>query len=452
MKYIKKFKTHAEYEAYKNGQDYLTPNVSWCVDLDEVHFNKYVRDYSKEYFTIEALAAGDVYFKYQEWSPIETQRYMEYSKDGGETWVRTTNVDNEEVVMTIPLTAGETALVRGDNDTLASYNESEDTYYNPFFYSDMEFSVYGNIMSLIHGDDFTSETTVTDYMFHSLFFDMYGVDIGTPLECLIINAKNLILPVTTLAESCYSFMFEGCTSLTTAPKLLPATTLAIGCYGNMFDGCTSLTTAPELPATTLASDCYNSMFAGCTSLTTAPELPATSLASSCYSSMFQGCTSLTTAPELPATTLANNCYSNMFYNCTSLTAAPELPATSLASSCYGGMFTGCTSLTTAPELPATTLANSCYYYMFTGCTSLTTAPELPATTLANSCYGNMFRDCTNLNYIKAMFNTTPSTSFTYQWVYGVSLTGTFVKNSAAEWNVTGNNGIPTGWTVQTATN
>ena len=47
MKYIKKFKTHAEYEAYKNGQDYLTPNVSWCVDLDEVHFNKYVRDYSK---------------------------------------------------------------------------------------------------------------------------------------------------------------------------------------------------------------------------------------------------------------------------------------------------------------------------------------------------------------------------------------------------------------------
>lgn len=41
MKYLKEFETHAEYEAYKNGQDYLTPNVSWCVDLDEVHFNKY---------------------------------------------------------------------------------------------------------------------------------------------------------------------------------------------------------------------------------------------------------------------------------------------------------------------------------------------------------------------------------------------------------------------------
>jgi hypothetical protein len=60
----------------------------------------------------------------------------------------------------------------------------------------------------------------------------------------------------------------------------------------MFDGCTSLTTAPELPATTLADYCYEYMFYGCTSLTTAPELPATTLNESCYENMFQGCTSL----------------------------------------------------------------------------------------------------------------------------------------------------------------
>ena len=424
MKYLKKFETHAGYEAYKNSQDYLTPNVSYCVDLNEVHFEKYVRDYSKEYFTIEALEDGNVYFKYQEWSPIETQRYMEYSKDGGETWVRTTNVANEEVVMTIPMTAGETALVRGDNDTFASYDESEDAYYNPFFYSDMEFSVYGNIMSLIHGDDFIGETTVTDYMFFSLFYDLYGDDLGgTPLECLIINAENLILPATTLADGCYERMFNGCTSLATAPEL-PATTLTIGCYSTMFYNCTSLTTAPELPATTLSESCYGSMFDGCASLTTAPELPATTLSESCYNSMFNGCASLTTAPELPATTLA--------------------------SYCYNGMFDGCASLTTAPELPATTLAERCYGGMFSGCTSLATAPELPATTLASGCYGSMFAGCINMNYIKAMFTTTPSTSYTKGWVNNVSSSGTFVKNSAATWNVTGNNGVPSGWTVQTA--
>ena len=116
------------------------------------------------------------------------------------------------------------------------------------------------------------------------------------------------------------------------------------CYYRMFDGCTSLTTAPALPATTLKSDCYSNMFNGCTSLTTAPVLPANTLANSCYYYMFNGCKNLTTAPALPATTLKSNCYSNMFRGCTSLTTAPVLPATTLANSCYYSMFYGCTSL------------------------------------------------------------------------------------------------------------
>lgn len=61
----------------------------------------------------------------------------------------------------------------------------------------------------------------------------------------------------------------------------------------------------------------------------------------------------------------------------------------------------------------------------------------------------MFQNCTSLNYIKAMFTTRPSTTYTNSWVTGVASTGTFVKNSVATWDVTGNNGIPTGWTVYT---
>jgi hypothetical protein len=60
----------------------------------------------------------------------------------------------------------------------------------------------------------------------------------------------------------------------------------------MFEGCTSLTTAPELHATTLANYCYKRMFYGCTSLTAAPELPATTLVIECYRNMFNGCTNL----------------------------------------------------------------------------------------------------------------------------------------------------------------
>ena len=224
------------------------------------------------------------------------------------------------------------------------------------------------------------------------------------------------------------------------------------CYSGMFSNCTSLVTAPELPATTLAGSCYQSMFSGCSSLVTAPELPATTLAGYCYYSMFSGCSSLVTAPELPATTLAISCYYYMFSGCSSLVTAPELPATTLAGSCYQSMFSGCSSLVTAPELPATTLASSCYSYMFYGCTSLVTAPELPATTLASSCYSGMFSGCTKLNYVKAMFINIAAQSCTRNWLSNVASSGTFVKNSAATWDVTGSDGIPSGWHVEYANN
>lgn len=202
-----------------------------------------------------------------------------------------------------------------------------------------------------------------------------------------------------MADSCYCYMFDNCTSLTVAPEL-PATALTVECYSSMFQGCTSLIVAPELPVTTLTSAryCYSHMFEGCTSLTQAPELPATTLAAGCYADMFQGCTSLTTAPNLPATELTYGCYNSMFENCISLTQAPELPATTLADACYSEMFRDCTSLTTAPELPATTLTGQCYYSMFSGCTSLTKAPErLPATTLTKNSYSMMFTWCDALS-------------------------------------------------------
>ena len=208
-------------------------------------------------------------------------------------------------------------------------------------------------------------------------------------------------------------------------------------FKELFKDCTQLTTAPDLPATTLADSCYFNMFRGCSSLTYTPELPATTLAPGCYDSMFYECTSLTEAPELPATTLAPYCYSSMFVRCTSLTQAPELPATTLTDRCYMIMFHGCTSLTQAPELPATTLTDRCYFMMFDGCTSLTQAPELPATTLAQLCYFNMFNGCTQLNYIYMMATDINALACLYNWVLGVSSTGTFVKNAAATWDVTG---------------
>ncbi len=328
-----------------------------------------------------------------------------YSKNNGEwiTW------DFTE----ISLSTGDTLKLKGNNPD--GFSNPNNGYLNTFNNSTGKVDVSGNIMSLLYTDDFQNKTEIPC---EGCFTMLFGNEMA-PVDFLI-NAKNLVLPATTLTDSCYAGMFAGCISLISVPEL-PATTLAENCYTGMFLACVLLTSAPELPATTLAERCYNNMFIGCISLTSAPELPATTLADYCYESMFYGCASLTTAPELPATTLAKYCYSAMFYSCT--------------------------SLTTAPELPATTLADYCYESMFYNCTSLTSAPELPATTLAERCYSEMFNDCTLLNYIKMLATDISADYCLNDWVSNVSSTGAFVKSAGVE-IPTGDSGIPSGWTVQ----
>lgn len=91
MKYLKKFKTHAEYEAYKNSQDYLTPNVSWCLDNNEVHFNKYTLPYDPfnghEYVDL-GLPSGTLWAKCNVGAETETEygQYFQWGDTQGYTY------------------------------------------------------------------------------------------------------------------------------------------------------------------------------------------------------------------------------------------------------------------------------------------------------------------------------------------------------------------------------
>lgn len=466
-------------------------------------------EYTNQYFTTEATYVGNAknrHFVFEIHSAITTSDLtsISYSMDSGATWTTTQNVNNKTIYIETPnVDVGQKVLWKGTGVRLgnrfidgASYDIGSHFW---FMNGVGRYKAYGNIMSLLYGDSFRDKTDLSNntWAFNKLFMHQYNrntveeienivlpaTTLGTGCYTNMFNRLSLItaipeLPATTLANNCYEGLFYGCTSLTTPPELI-SNTLADSCYMYMFSGCTSLTTAPELPVPTLANNCYTGMFMGCTSLTTAPVLPATTLANGCYADMFAGCTSLTTPPELPVTTLASQCYYDMFSGCTSLTTAPELPATTLAEYCYGGMFQECTSLTTAPELPATTLASHCYNDMFGGCTGLTTAPSvLPATTLVPYCYesmfvqctslttapdilarngtgvtyaiSQMFRNCFSLNYIKCMLEGTINPRyFSWYWVQNVSSSGTFVKAANATWE-TGDDGIPTNWTVQNA--
>lgn len=237
MKYLKLFKIHSDYEEYINGEAVL-PNVSYTEDSLKVYYNP-IHDYSQDYFTMVVTVGGDV-----TWTGTENNA-LYYSKDNGKTW------SEPSVNITLSVNKGDKVLWKGEtsptNAGIGSFSGG----------TDVRYTVEGNIMSLLFGDDFKGQTSLEgkNRPFSKLFYDNKG----------LTSAEKLSLSATTLANECYSAMFGGCTSLTTAPEL-PATTLAESCYWVMFNGCTSLVTAPELPATTLANECYNNMFSGCTKL------------------------------------------------------------------------------------------------------------------------------------------------------------------------------------------
>ena len=65
----------------------------------------------------------------------------------------------------------------------------------------------------------------------------------------------------------FTRLFSDCSLIKSVSKdFLPATTLADSCYSSMFSGCTSLTSAPELPAVRLYEGCYTYMFKYCRKL------------------------------------------------------------------------------------------------------------------------------------------------------------------------------------------
>lgn len=98
-------------------------------------------------------------------------------------------------------------------------------------------------------------------------------------------------------------------------------------------------------------------------------------------------------------------------------------------------------------LPATSLSDGCYEGMFFNST-IVTAPELPATTLASYCYAQMYQNCSSLNYIKMLATDISAYKCLSVWVQEVASSGTFVKNPDATWDVVGDNGVPSGWTVK----
>ena len=264
----------------------------------------------------------------------------------------------------------------------------------------------------------------------------------------------------------YQYMFSYLPIIDASNLTLGDTNNTYDSSGNcayMFQNCIMLTGLPKITTKIVSNSCYMFMFDGCTSLKSIPNnyLPTPNeVKNNMYMNMFQNCTGLTTLPSNlitfnPYRTQGSYLCYRMFQNCTGLTTLPSnlLPATTLTDSCYNGMFKGCTRLTTIPKLPATTLTGSCYYDMFNGCSSLVEIPKgwyLPAQTIKNkSCY-NMFRECSKLQKMAVAYSGTIAASNWEYFLLNVSKTGTFYysKNQTKE-NI--KSIVPSGWTLVQST-
>ena len=158
-------------------------------------------------------------------------------------------------------------------------------------------------------------------------------------NCSELTTVPPVLKPEAVPINAYREMFYGCPKITETPDIR-ATTMGVNACKQMFYNCIRLRTVNgALLPSTLAESVYSGMFYGCTSLTTAPELTATNLGNECYKQMFQN-SGLTKAPNLPATTLKKQCYMQMFSGCKSLKGTVYLPAGTLKEDCYDNMFEG----------------------------------------------------------------------------------------------------------------
>lgn len=392
-RHLKKFDTYEEYYVFIQSASTKLPNVSligdyWGASSDDYDV-EYNRNVEEEYFWIYAYNEGTVAFSIPALNPTANLPWIEYSKNGGATWTRVDNVDEEIVQYSINVEGGDKVMFRAECVSGTSWNvDSTHLYYLSFNTSTAKMAVGGNIASLIYGSDFKGKTTLKNghpWPFFQLFANSHT----------LLSARELYLPFGAGNQGTYQRMFQGCDKLVRGPKRLPAKTVSANTYAYMFSMCDSLTDMPEIEATTVGNASFLQMFSGCTSLTGVTDFKMTSAKKdNVFKQMFAGCISLKSAATLNLTSIGNSACSLMYEGCISLEVAKSPNVCSGYS--HNKMFADCTGLVNAPSLTATTLRTACYYGMFSGCTSLTNVPTLPAVTLAGLCYGHMFIGCSSL--------------------------------------------------------
>lgn len=412
------------------------------------------------YFTLEAIESGTFTLTIPSSVPVSYLSYISYSLDGGHTWTRTDNVNSTDVVITTPtVAADDTVMWKGVGTRMHDLTTSTTTG-GAKFSSTGKFNAYGELLSLLKGDDFMTQRTVETsigYTFIGLFY-----------QSKVVDASDLIFPDNTVIPARIAQgMFKECTDLIYGPRQICSentTQLKGRAFIEMFQGCTSMLSGPEhIYGATGDLGCCQQMFAQCSSLATAPALHQTVIGYYSYFKMFMDCISLTIAPTIvvaefqdgtSAGATGHECDA-MFYNCSVLTTADfVLQPTVICDSTYREMFRACTNLVTGPTINATSIGGrttpgNSMFAMFLGDAKLEYSSQfvLPISgALCDNCYSHLFYNCKKINNVKLLATDISATNCLQNWLYGVASTGTLTATAGLNLPI-GVSGKPTNWTL-----
>lgn len=290
------------------------------------------------------------------------------------------------------------------------------------------------------------------------------------------------------------YMFNGCTSMVNAPNIeVYSLDNNLALSGNgvassfecMFYGCTALETPPErIDLDTIDNLTFCLMFANCTSLEYAPIINIRKInyindtltpnpGRLAFKEMFTGCTSIVDGsginiyfPDTSEWSGEQTCR-DMFKNCTYLENGPSINVNGNVivngNMTFSRSFWNCSNLENYDielnyeiDSSATITTGEGYgnYQTFYNCTNIVSGPRITRLSLRTRELEGMFISCTSLRDVYIKCDEDNAGDAFKRWLYGTGtlsgVTRTVHQAGSATLPSNSVDGVPTGWTLDTA--
>ncbi len=283
MKYINLFKNHSSYESEVNGGgvDFKIPNVSYCEDVKDVHYNPYN--------TVE-FYVGEITGTTPQTVKIYTDKtnHVDVQISEGNKWY----------TYVLPKDKG---LFRIEGDSVKKVVVKADISFEGTLSSQLLIIIPSSTIEASFKGSNTSNVTNMNRMFN-LCGSLTSLDLSSFDTSNVAGMNN---------------MFCACSSLTSL-DLSNFNTSKVNFMGKMFSNCSGLTSLDVSGFDTSKVIGMSNMFADCVKLTSLNLSNFNTSNVTTMSSMFSGCSGLTSLDLSGWNTSNVTTMSSMFRGCTSL--------------------------------------------------------------------------------------------------------------------------------------